>query len=122
MTLLNTVEQSPAEKPEERFVNPDILLEGNPLLQLWAPYLSASKKVKIGVMSGEPGVNRSAKNGMLEFCYMIEGEIELTEDGCEPKRYSAGDTFFMEDGYRGTWRTIETFRKIYVCVYNEEQS
>ena len=122
MNHLNTVEQHPVSTPETRRINADILLEGNPLIQVWAQYLSTNKKVKIGVMSGEPGINKSSKSGMLEFCYMIEGIVELTEEGREPRVYKAGDTFVMEDGYKGIWNTIETFKKIYVCVYNEEQA
>lgn len=118
MKLLTTVEQHPVQTPEEGYINPDILLEGNPLLQKWAPMAINNNKIKVGVMGGEPGVNRSAKRGMFEFCYLIEGVIELTEEGCEPKTYKAGDTFVMEDGYRGIWRTLETYKKVYVCVYD----
>ncbi len=118
MRLLSTVEQHSTDVPEESYINPEILLEGNPLLKKWAPLAINNDKIKVGVMGGGPGVNRSAKTGMFEFCYLIEGKIELTEDGCAPKYFSAGDTFVMEDGYRGTWRTIDTYKKVYVCVYD----
>lgn len=117
MSRLNTVVQHPADAPEEGYINPAILLAGNPLLQKWAPDCIAGDKIKVGVMGGEPGTNRSIKDGVFEFCYLIEGVIELTEDGCEPKLYHAGDTFYMEPGYKGQWRTIETYKKVYVCVY-----
>jgi uncharacterized cupin superfamily protein len=42
--------------------------------------------------------------------------IELTEDGGEPVTYRAGDSFVMKPGFTGTWRTIETVRKIYLTV------
>ena len=33
-------------------------------------------------------------------------------------RGRAGDSFVMKPGFVGVWRTIETVRKIYVCVYD----
>ncbi|TIQ41392.1 MAG: DUF861 domain-containing protein, partial [Mesorhizobium sp.] len=36
----------------------------------------------------------------------------------ETKTYRAGDSFVMKPGFVGVWRTIETVRKIYVCVYD----
>lgn len=117
MALLKTVEQTPSEPATEGYIDPNILLQGNPLLQKWAPFIANNGEIKVGVMGGGPGVNRSVKNGVFEFCYLIDGVIELTEDGCEPIRYQAGDTFFMEDGYKGQWKTIETYKKVYVCVY-----
>jgi uncharacterized cupin superfamily protein len=30
----------------------------------------------------------------------------------------AGDSFVMKPGFVGVWRTLETVRKIYVCVYD----
>ncbi|MGX1500255.1 putative cupin superfamily protein [Labrenzia sp. MBR-25] len=29
-----------------------------------------------------------------------------------------GDSFVMKPGFIGIWRTIETVRKMYVCVYD----
>jgi len=117
MTRLITVEQHPATAAQESYANPAILLEGNPLLRKWAALALNNDKIKVGVMQAEPGVNRSFKDGMFEFCYLIEGVVELTPDGGEAVRYTAGDTFLMESGYKGQWRTIETYKKVYVCVY-----
>lgn len=40
----------------------------------------------------------------------------MTEDGQAPRRLAAGDTFIMRPGFTGTWRTIETVRKLWVIV------
>lgn len=52
-------------------------------------------------MGGELGINCLIKDGVFEFCYFIEGVIELIEDGCEFKLYYVGDIFYMELGYKG---------------------
>ena len=118
MSLLQTVVQHPSEAPATSYADPKILLEGNPLLEKWAHVASGNDKIKVGIMTCEPSVNRSVKKGFFEFCYIIEGLIELTEDGGEPVTYKAGDTFLMQEGFAGTWRTIEKYKKVYVCVYD----
>ncbi|MBN26403.1 MAG: DUF861 domain-containing protein [Alteromonadaceae bacterium] len=118
MRRLQTVVQHPSEAPSESYADPTILLEGNPLLEKWAHVAAGNDNIKVGVMTCEPSVNRSVKNGFFEFCYLIEGLIELTEEGGEPVTYKAGDTFLMQDGFQGIWRTIEKYKKVYVCVYS----
>ncbi|MEZ0017391.1 putative cupin superfamily protein [Sinorhizobium fredii] len=51
-----------------------------------------------------------------ESCHILQGVVELTENGKEPVIYRAGDSFAMKPGYVGVWKTIETVRKIYVTV------
>jgi uncharacterized cupin superfamily protein len=41
---------------------------------------------------------------------------EITEDGHAPITYRAGDCFIMKPGYVGTWRTLETVRKVWVAA------
>jgi len=67
-------------------------------------------------MAGEPGTNKSIKGERFEFCLILEGSVEITPDGGEPQTYRAGDSFIMKPGYIGTWKTIETMRKLYVVV------
>ncbi|MBS7702104.1 DUF861 domain-containing protein [Chelatococcus asaccharovorans] len=47
---------------------------------------------------------------------MLEGAIEIAEDGKEPLASRAGDSFVMKPGFAGTWRTVKTVRKIDVIV------
>jgi uncharacterized cupin superfamily protein len=44
------------------------------------------------------------------------GEASWTEDDKEPRRFAVGDTFILRPGFTGTWRTIETVRKLWVIV------
>ena len=74
-------------------------------------------KVRTGVWEATPGENHSIKGETMEFCYILSGVIELTEQGQPPRIFRAGDSFVMKPGFVGVWRTIETVRKIFVCVY-----
>jgi uncharacterized cupin superfamily protein len=58
---------------------------------------------------------RSIKGNTWEFCSILSGVSELIEDGKAPVRIQAGDTFVMKPGFTGTWRVIETTRKLWVA-------
>lgn len=116
MSLLKTIDLNPAEVPRESRVMPDRLVEGNPLLKSWTPELARGDRIKTGVWQATPGVNKSIKGEMFEFCHILEGVVELTPEGGDPVIYKAGDCFVMKPGYVGLWRTIETVKKLYVTV------
>ena len=59
-------------------------------------------------------LNKSIKGGTWEFCYILSGVSEITEDGKPPVRVKAGDSFVMKPDFTGVWRCIETTRKIWV--------
>ena len=56
------------------------------------------------------------KGETWEFCLILSGVAEITEDGHPPITYRAGDCFIMKPGYLGTWRTLETVRKVWVAA------
>ncbi|WP_371835522.1 cupin domain-containing protein [Ochrobactrum sp. C6C9] len=91
------------------------LLEGNPRTMSWEQD-RIDGKVRSGVWEMTPGMNRSIKGHVYEYCHILEGEVEITPDGGEAQRYRAGDHFIMKPGFVGTWRTIKTVRKVYVIV------
>ncbi|MCJ2877484.1 cupin domain-containing protein [Rhizobium pusense] len=114
MSNLKTVQTSDlgpgvtSHHPAER------LIEGNPVLRSWKQ--DEHGTINTGVWMSEPGLSVSIKGPRYEFCYILEGLVEITEDGQQPLRYTAGDSFVMKPGFVGTWRTIETVKKIYVVV------
>ena len=69
-----------------------------------------------GIWEATQGESLSIKGESFEFCHILDGVIELTEEGQAPVTYRKGDSFIMKPGYRGVWKTIETVRKIYVIV------
>lgn len=91
-------------------------LEGDPVLSTWALDEAHGGLVKSGIWEATPGANRSIKGTTFEFCHILSGVVEITEDGGAMRRYTAGDSFLMKPGFTGVWRTIETVRKIYVTV------
>ena len=49
-----------------------------------------------------------------EFFHILEGVSVLTEDGCEPVKLVAGDSFVIRPGFKGRWKVVEPTRKHYV--------
>lgn len=116
MSLLTTIDTAPGFAPKETRAAPDRLVSGDPRFRTWAQDESRGGNVRTGVWEATPGETRSIKGESCEFCHILEGVVEIAEDGGEVRTYRAGDSFVMKPGFTGIWRTIETVRKIYVVV------
>ncbi|MBB3163283.1 cupin domain-containing protein [Rhizobium laguerreae] len=116
MSLLKTIIPNSTEVPRESRPGPERLISGDPSFKTWAQDVARDELIHTGVWEATPGLTRSVKGETFEFCHIIEGVVEITPDGGEPVTYKAGDSFVMKPGFIGTWRTVETVRKIYVTV------
>jgi uncharacterized protein len=116
MSLLKTIDPNPSFEPKHATPAPDRLIAGAPAFKTWAQDSAKEGKVNTGVWEATSGETRSIKGETFEFCHILEGVVELTEEGKEPVIYRAGDSFVIKPGYVGIWKTIETVRKIYVTV------
>lgn len=116
MSLLKTVTISNATEARTSKADPEKLIAGDPTYTTWPIDSSRGGQVDTGIWESTPGTNHSIKGEAFEFCHILEGVVELTEQGHDPVIYRAGDSFVMKPGYVGTWRTIEKVRKIYVFV------
>jgi uncharacterized cupin superfamily protein len=92
------------------------VIEGDIVCRNWDIDSAKDDKVRAGVWESTPGVNHSIKGETWEFCLILSGVVELTEDGQSPVVYKAGDCFIMKPGYIGTWRTLETVRKVWIMA------
>lgn len=116
MTLLQTIDPTNLGAGKPGKAAPEKLIAGDPSFMTWALDASRDGQVQTGIWEATPGETISIKGELFEFCHILEGVIELTEDGQAPIIYRKGDSFIMKPGYRGVWKTIETVRKIYVIV------
>lgn len=64
-------------------------------LRTWEQDSSRADSVKTGVWEATPGENRSIKGETFEYCHILSGVVELTEEGKEPRIFRAGDSFVM---------------------------
>jgi uncharacterized cupin superfamily protein len=77
-----------------------------------------TRTFRCGFWSANPGVNpiSYAKD---ELCVLLEGTVRLTNTDGEVASYSAGDTFVVPFGFRGTWENVGVVRKFF-AVYKRE--
>ncbi|MCF3642472.1 cupin domain-containing protein [Rhizobium sp. TRM95111] len=116
MSLLKTIDPNPSFAPRENVPPPERLISGNPRFRTWAQDTARDDRINAGVWEATPGITHSIKGETFEFCHILSGVVEITPEGGEPVVYRAGDSFLMKPGFIGTWKTIETVRKIYVTV------
>ena len=72
--------------------------------------------MRTGIWEATPGETVSIKGESFEFCHILEGVIELTEDGQPPVTTASGRQLRDEAGLSRVWKTLQTVRKIYVSV------
>lgn len=116
MSLIVPIDTAPSFEPKPATPAPDRLISGSPAFLTWAQDDTGDGHVRTGVWEATPGVTRSIKGTTFEFCHILSGVVELSEDGGETWTFRAGDSFVMKPGFVGIWKTIETVRKIYVVV------
>lgn len=95
---------------------PERLIAGEPQFKSWTVDSDKDGKVSTGIWEATPGTTRSIKGETWEYCSILSGVVEITEDGKEPVRFRAGDNFVLKPGFVGVWKTIETVRKIWVIA------
>ena len=95
---------------------PDRIIEGDPRFTTWQVEENTARNAATGVWEATPGSYVSMKGTTWEFCSIISGVSELTEDGHPTVRLQPGSTFIMRPGFKGVWRVIETTRKLWVTI------
>jgi len=92
------------------------LISGDPSFRSWVQDLSFDGKVRSAIWEATPGLTQCLKPSTYEYCYIMEGAVEIAEEGGAKTVYRAGDHFALKPGFVGTWRTLETLKKFYVAV------
>jgi uncharacterized protein len=114
MSLLVTLDPQPEFDPKVSKAPPERLISGDPTFSTWLQDTARDGSIRTGVWESTPGENLTIKGESFEFCHILSGIVEITEHGNVPVRYVAGDSFLMKPGFSGTWKTVETVRKLFV--------
>jgi uncharacterized protein len=99
-------------EPEEGAPAADRLISGEPRFRTWNVE-EAEGGVYAGLWEATPGKWRIDYDEW-EFCHILYGVSVVTEDGGEARRVTAGDSFVLRPGFKGSWEVVETTRKEYV--------
>jgi uncharacterized cupin superfamily protein len=99
-------------EPEEDAPDQGAVLSGNPRFRTWA-LDEATGGLSSGIWEATPG-KWLFENAHWEYCYIRSGVSVITEEGGEAHTVTAGDSFIVRAGFKGTWEVIETTRKDYI--------
>lgn len=121
MTCFLPIDTAPQFSPREDSALPERLIEGAPAFKTWALDTATAgaagwTSIRSGIWEATPGTTVSIKGETFEFCHILEGRCEISEDGGETRVFGAGDSFVLKPGFVGRWKTLETLRKIYVIA------
>ena len=95
-------------------IEPSWIKEGNPVARGTVLTQSADKKVSSGLWSCEPG-KFEWTFGWDEFVQVLEGEVEITEDGTENTiTPQPGDMAHFPLGMKTHWHVKTAVRKFFV--------
>nr|WP_233253434.1 cupin domain-containing protein [Paracoccus binzhouensis] len=81
-------------------------------MKTWIEHQSEDGRFLTGYWEATPGSYR-VRYAADEFIHLFEGRVTQTDNGQEPRSFSAGDSFVIEAGFDGIWKTEETVRKTF---------
>lgn len=115
MSFLNSKSTHHLGEPAVARPDPALVIDGDPEFRTWS---CLEEKAYAGVWQATPGTHKVARDGKtLEQFYILEGEIELHEEGAEhAQKFGVGDLVVIRPNFRGTWRTISTVKKVYFTI------
>lgn len=102
---------------EEYYLDPEKLVSGNPRQTVWNHYTDPTGKYFSGFWESEIGkwrINYTEE----ETCYLIAGVSVVTDAAGTATTLTAGDSFVIPKGFKGTWEVVEPSRKLY-AIYEE---
>lgn len=87
-------------------------VEGTPSMKTWLQYVPEDGKLLTGFWEATPGSYQVTYNAD-ELVNMFEGKATLTDEEGNSVTYVGGDSFVVQAGFKGTWKTEETVRKVF---------
>jgi len=87
-------------------------VEGTPSMKTWIERKTDDGKFLVGFWEAMPGTYE-VTYAADEIIHLFEGKASITQDAGPTWTFSAGDSFQIERGFVGRWRTEERIRKIF---------
>ncbi|MDQ6438237.1 cupin domain-containing protein [Mesorhizobium sp. LHD-90] len=99
-------------QPEEGGPAPDRVISGDPKFRSWNVD-EQPHGLYAGIWEATPG-KWYIQYDEWEFCHILSGVSIISEEGGKARTVTAGDSFVLQPGFKGTWEVVETTRKEYV--------
>lgn len=82
----------------------DTAVQGAQRPRAYTAYRDPSGVFTAGVWACDAGVLEIEDLAIDEACYLIEGEVIITDRHGNSERFVAGEAFLLKRGFVGTWR------------------
>lgn len=99
----------------------DRLIDGDPVFSTWVLETAFGETTFSGIWASTEGAWKVIYDEW-EYCTLIEGVAEVTEDGGQTHSLKAGDHFIFRPGFTGSWRVTEPVTKTFVVIIPENPS
>lgn len=98
---LPTISHDPSDTPIEGAKNP----------QGYTAFTDPSGVFTAGVWACDAGTLKIVDLAIDEACYLIEGEVTITDRAGNSETFRAGEGFLLHRGFTGTWHMPVPIRK-----------
>jgi uncharacterized cupin superfamily protein len=89
--------------PATRHDPSDTIVSGAAHPAAYTAYTDPSGVFTVGVWACDAGTLAINDLAIDEACYLLEGEVIITDAEGHSERYVAGDAFLLKRGFVGTW-------------------
>src|SRR5688500_11151710 len=93
-------------QPEDGGPAPDRVISGDPKFRSWNVD-EQPNGLYAGIWEATPGKWR-IQYDEWQFCHILSGVSIVAEDGGVARTVTAGDSFVLQPGFKGTWEVVET--------------
>lgn len=124
MSIQNSTKLDPNGAPgagmvPTAYVDPATVLEGRATEKGHTFFSSKDEKFLVGVWECTACKERIDSYPFNEFCQVLKGAVTVTDAAGKSETYRAGDSFFMNKGFKGVWHMTETFKKYFVIYVGD---
>jgi uncharacterized cupin superfamily protein len=93
------------------------VVEGGSHFRGYSAYSDPTRQFSAGVSECESGVLKLHPWPKEEFCVVISGSVEITDEQNHTEKFGPGDAFVIPKGFAGTWYMPQPMKHYWV-VYN----
>jgi uncharacterized protein len=93
-----------------------VLLHGTGDTKTWPALATANGVVTSGIWESEPFSKKKSHPDSMEFCYILEGTVEISDNEGNASSYGPGEAFIVQPGFDGVWKSVTRVRKYFVIA------
>jgi uncharacterized protein len=113
---IKSLSHAPAFAPQVTPTAAAVLVSGNGDTKTWPAFVSPDGFVTSGVWESEAFCKKKSHPDSMEFCYILEGRVDISDTQGNVASFGAGDAFIVEAGFDGMWESLTRVRKYFVIA------